>query len=57
VSPFQESRVTTVLPFSDELWVGLGNGQVLIFDIVDNQKSSQESSCDTMKDLDESCGT
>ncbi|KXJ12069.1 Ficolin-2, partial [Exaiptasia diaphana] len=51
VSPFQESRVTTVLPFNDELWVGLGNGQVLIFDIqVGSKEDSKEDSSDTIKD-------
>lgn len=42
VSPFQESRITTVMPFADELWVGLGNGQVLIFDLIENETSSEE---------------
>jgi hypothetical protein len=46
VSPFQESRVTIVMPFLEELWVGLGNGQVLIFDLIENQASYKEDSSD-----------
>ncbi|XP_031561824.1 uncharacterized protein LOC116297689 [Actinia tenebrosa] len=49
VSPFQESRVTTIMPFADELWVGLGNGQVLIFDLIESETPSKEG------DLVESC--
>ena len=43
VSHFQESRVTTIMPFDQELWVGLGNGQVLIFDVIDGSHDDQEA--------------
>lgn len=36
VIAFSESRVTTVMAVGEELWVGLGNGQVLIFDVFKN---------------------
>lgn len=50
VSPFQESRITTVMPFADELWVGLGNGQVLIFDLIENETPSKEENLDKISD-------
>ncbi|XP_048587303.1 uncharacterized protein LOC5507434 isoform X2 [Nematostella vectensis] len=43
VSPFQETRVTTVMAFGEELWVGLGNGQVIIFDVIENKQYHEES--------------
>ena len=43
VIAFSESRVTTVMAVGEELWVGLGNGQVLIFDIVKNSSYEDEA--------------
>ncbi|XP_068694929.1 uncharacterized protein [Montipora foliosa] len=43
VIAFSESRVTTIMAVGEELWVGLGNGQVLIFDIVKNSSYEDEA--------------
>lgn len=43
VIAFSESRVTTVMAVGEELWVGLGNGQVLIFDIIKNSSFEDEA--------------
>lgn len=43
VIAFSESRVTTVMAVGEELWVGLGNGQVLIFDIIRNDAYEDEA--------------
>ena len=43
MSPFQQTRITTVASVGNELWVGLGNGQVLIFDVVRNDKYEKEA--------------
>ncbi|KAK2567207.1 TBC1 domain family member 2B [Acropora cervicornis] len=43
VIAFSESRVTTVMAVGEELWVGLGNGQVLIFDIIKNNSFEDEA--------------
>lgn len=42
VIAFCESRVTTMMALGEELWVGLGNGQVLIFDVTRNDKFEDE---------------
>ena len=42
VIAFSESRVTTVMAVGEELWVGLGNGQVLIFDVFKNSAYEDE---------------
>ena len=43
VIAFHESRVTTVMAVGQELWVGLGNGQVLIFDVINNDAYEAEA--------------
>ncbi|XP_078381614.1 uncharacterized protein LOC144664361 isoform X2 [Oculina patagonica] len=43
VIAFSESRVTTVMAVGEELWVGLGNGQVLIFDVIRNDTYEDEA--------------
>jgi len=43
VIAFSESRVTTVMAVGEELWVGLGNGQVLIFDVYKNNAFEDEA--------------
>ena len=43
VIAFSESRVTTVMAVGEELWVGLGNGQVLIFDVFKNSAYEDEA--------------
>lgn len=43
VIAFSESRVTTVMAVGEELWVGLGNGQVLIFDVTRNDAYEDEA--------------
>ena len=43
VIAFRESRVTTVMAVGEELWVGLGNGQVLIFDVYKNNAYEDEA--------------
>lgn len=43
VSPFHETRVTTVMTLGEELWVGLGNGQVLIFDVMPSDHDDEEA--------------
>lgn len=42
VIAFSESRVTTMMALGEELWVGLGNGQVLIFDVTRNDEIEDE---------------
>ena len=42
VSPFQQTRITTVASVGSELWVGLGNGQVLLFDVMRNEKYGRD---------------
>ncbi|KAM7451092.1 hypothetical protein ABFA07_001163 [Porites harrisoni] len=43
VIAFKESRVTTVMAVGDELWVGLGNGHVVIFDVIKNNTYEDEA--------------
>ena len=43
VIAFSDSRVTTVMAVGEELWVGLGNGQVLIFDVIKNSAYEDEA--------------
>ena len=43
VIAFSESRVTTVMAVGEELWLGLGNGHVLIFDIIRNDAYEDEA--------------
>lgn len=43
VIAFSQSRVTTVMAVGEELWVGLGNGQVLIFDVIRNDAYEDEA--------------
>ena len=42
VSPFQQTRITTVASVGSELWVGLGNGQVLLFDVMRNERYGRD---------------
>ena len=43
VIAFKESRVTTVMAVGEELWVGLGNGHVVIFDVIKNNTYEDEA--------------
>ena len=43
VTAFKESRVTTVMAVGDELWVALGNGHVVIFDVIKNNTYEDEA--------------
>lgn len=41
--PLNPMRITAVLPFGDGLWVGTGDGNLTMYDLIDQSQARRQS--------------